>query len=101
MADEYVTKAEYSVTVQRFEDEERRQNHRLQGLEADVKEIHQLAISVNAMAISVDNLTKEIAKQSQRLEAIEKEPGDKWHKAVWVVISTLIGIAIGAIFKSV
>ncbi len=101
MAEEFVSHAEYSVTVKRFEDEERRQNQRLESLESDVKEIHQLALSVNAMAISVDGLTKEIAKQSLRLEKIEAEPGEKWNKAVWIVISALIGIAIGAIFKSV
>lgn len=100
MADEYVTKAEYSVMVKRVEDEEKRQNHRLEELEGDVKEIHQLAISVNSMAVSVDNLTKEIAKQSIRLEKIEAEPAENWNKAVWVVVSALIGMALGALFKS-
>ena len=49
------------------------------------------------MAVSMEAMTKEIASQGQRLDAIEKEPADKWKKATWEVIKYAIAIALGVI----
>lgn len=59
---------------QRLEDENKRQNHRLEALEEQVN-------------------------QGKRLETLESQDGEKWRKAVWCVISAIIGIAVGMIFR--
>ena len=86
----YVTYEVHNEFAKRIEDEENRQNHRLSDLEATVKQIHELTASVREMAANIGMMTKELSKQGERLEAIEKEPAQKWKQATWIVLSVII-----------
>ena len=66
------------------------QNRRIDALEENVKQIQSLTISVREMAVNIGQMTRELAKQGERLEAIEKEPGQKWKQATWIVLSVII-----------
>ena len=66
------------------------QNKRLDALEENVKQIQALTISVREMAVNIGQMTKELSKQGERLEAIEKEPAQKWKQATWIVLSVII-----------
>ena len=70
------------------------QNRRLDALEVDAKQIHELAISVGKMAVCLEQMAKELSKQGEKLAAIEAEPATKWKQAVWLVVAGLIGAAI-------
>ncbi len=70
------------------------QNKRLEKLEEDIKQIHELVTAVGKMGLSIEHMAEEIKRQGQKLDAIESEPGEKWKKAGWMVISTLIGAGI-------
>lgn len=94
MTDEYVTRKEHEEFAKRIDDENVRQNHRIASLEKNVDEIHKISISVEKMAFSLESMSKELSKQGERLDEIEKEPAEKWNKAVWVVISVLITAAV-------
>ena len=74
----------------RRDDENKRQNHRLDNLEDSVKQIQDLTISVNGMASSIDRMVKQLEKQGERLDKIEKEPADKWKQASWIVVSVIL-----------
>lgn len=71
---------------------------RLSNVESDVKQITALAISVEKMAVSLEQMAKELERQGRRLELIESEPGEKWKKAVWLVVAGLIGAVLSFIF---
>ena len=88
--DDCITRQECRVCQDKYDAENERQNHRLSALEADMKQLQDLTISVNRMAVSLETMTKELAKQGQKLEAIEAEPGKKWEQAVSIVISVVI-----------
>ncbi len=88
--DECITRQECRVCQDKYDAENERQNHRLSALEADMKQLQDLTISVNRMAVSLETMAKELAKQGQKLEAIEAEPGQKWEQAVSIVISVVI-----------
>ncbi len=96
---EYISREEHKEFAERIDAENERQNKRLSSLEETVKEIQRLTIAVERMAVSMEAMTKEIASQGQRLDAIEKEPADKWKNAVWIVVSALIAAAIGALMR--
>ena len=96
---DYISREEHKEFAERIDAENERQNKRLSSLEETVKEIQRLTIAVERMAVSMEAMTKEIASQGQRLDAIEKEPADKWKNAVWLVISALIAAAIGALVR--
>lgn len=96
---EYITEEVHKEFATRVDAENQMQNQRIDKLEETVKEIQRLTIAVERMAVSMEAMTKEIASQGQRLDAIEKEPADKWKNAVWVVVSALIAAAIGALVR--
>ena len=96
---EYISREEHKEFAERIDAENERQNKRLSSLEETVKEIQRLTIAVERMAVSMEAMTKEIASQGKRLDAIEKEPADKWKNAVWIVVSALIAAAIGALVR--
>ena len=96
---EYITEEVHKEFATRVDAENQMQNQRIDKLEETVKEIQRLTIAVERMAVSMEAMTKEIAAQGQRLDAIEKEPADKWKNAVWIVVSALIAAAVGALVR--
>lgn len=88
-----VTRVECQTCQSKYDAENDRQNHRISALEENMKQLQDLTVSINRMAVSLDQMTKEIARQGQKLEAIEAEPGQKWKQAVWLVASILITAA--------
>ena len=84
----------------RLEDENNRQNHRLESLEKTVEQIAAISTSVEKLALNMENMLKEQVSQGKRLETLEGRDGDMWRKAVWCVISAIIGIAVVMIFRT-
>lgn len=84
---------------QRLEDENKRQNHRLDALERTIEQVAAISTSVEKLALNMENMLKEQVSQGKRLETLESRDGEKWRKAVWCVISALIGVAVGMIFR--
>lgn len=92
----YISRAEHEEFKTRIEAEENRQNHRIDRLEDNYEKLTDLTLSVKELSVSLKGMQDQLSKQSQQLEAIEKEPADNWKKAVWIVLAALIGFAIHA-----
>jgi len=101
MADEYVSKAVHDLEIGRINDEQARQNKRIDRLESRAEAISELASSVKVLAANMEAMAKEQAKIGDRLDELEAEPGEKWKKAVWVVVVALISAAVGFFLKGV
>lgn len=91
---EYITREEHEAVISRIDAEDSRQNHRIDKLEATVENIAKLTIAVEKLAVSMDKMAKEQEKMSNRISKIEQEPADNWRKAVWIVLTALIGAAV-------
>lgn len=83
----------------RLEDENTRQNRRLDILEGTVKQISDISASVEKLALNMENMLKEQISQGKRLTDLESRDGEMWRKAVSYVLTAIIGIAIGFLFK--
>lgn len=117
--DDYIRREEHVEFVnrmvsenKRLEDENDRQNHRLQSLEDGNKQINELALSIQDLASSVKTIAKETERLSkmmdeniksidQRLKILENADGNKWRTAVAYAGTTILGIIIGYIFRLV
>ena len=88
--DDYVTRVEYDERLKRIDDENTRQNHRIEKLEQIMDSLNELTISVREMAVSMTAMQREQERQGQRLEAIEREPADKWKNTVKTVVTAVI-----------
>lgn len=92
----------------RIEDENKRQNRRIDLLEESTKQIGTLAASVQKLALSIESMVKEQEKQGreqekheERLETLESRDGEMWRKMVAYVLTAVVGIVIGFIFNQI
>ena len=94
MSDEFVSRAEYDERLKRVDDEQNRQNRRLEKLENIMDTINELTASVQLLAVRMEAMQKEMEKQGARLETIEKEPAENWRSVVKIVISVVVTAVI-------
>lgn len=96
-----VSREVYEEFAKRMEDENHRQNRRIENLEKDTKQVVEIASSVRELALSIKQMAENQDKQAKRLEKLEEKDGEMWRKVVGYVITTTIGIILGFIFKQI
>lgn len=108
MAEDYITRTEHNEFAKRIDEENNRQNHRITLLEANIDEIHNLSKTTERLAVNMENMVKSqnnmnesLKAQGERLGALEKEPAEKWNKIVWVVISVVVTAVLTYIISMV
>ena len=94
-----ITRAEHEEFCRRIDDENARQNQRIKNLEEQTKQFTDLAISVKELALSVKQMAETQKTQGEKLEKIEARDGEMWRKVIGYIITTIIGIVIGFVFK--
>lgn len=82
--------------IERLRDEDRRQNRRLEALEASTETQQKIAISVEKLALNMEQMLKEQEKQGERLDALEKAPGEQWSSMKRTIFNTIVGAGAGA-----
>lgn len=92
-----ITRGEYEEAIKRVEAEEKRQNKRLDNLEESIATLTELTISIEKIAVNIEQMQKELTKQGERLEKIEAEPGENWKKVIWLIVAALVGFGIHAV----
>ena len=101
MDNEYITLEFHNEYAKRIKEEDERQNYRLKAIEKAVEENGKLALSVERLSISIQSMVEEQRKQGKRLETLESRDGESWRKAVGYLLTTIIGIVVGYIFKKI
>lgn len=101
MDNEFLLREVHEEFAGRMEDEHRRINRRLEGVENSVKEINRLTLSVQSLAESVQRMCKEQERQSERLQTLEGRDGEKWRMVVKYVLTGLAGALAGYIATKV
>ena len=94
MSDAFVTQEEHREFCKRMEEEDKRQNKRLEVLEEKQTQIAELVASVKVLAANVENIAKEINEQGLRLKEIEGIPKKRWETVIACIITGLVGAAI-------
>lgn len=94
---EYVGREEHTEFSKRIEDEQHRQNRRIELLEEAVKQNTALTVSVEKLANNMKNMANEQIKQGERLEALEGRDGEMWRTVVKYVLTAALGLVIGLV----
>ncbi|MBD9334447.1 MAG: hypothetical protein EGR70_02870 [[Ruminococcus] faecis] len=97
MVMEYVGREEHTEFAKRIEDEQHRQNRRIELLEEAVKQNTALTVSVEKLANNMKNMANEQIKQGERLEALEGRDGEMWRTVVKYVLTAALGLVIGLV----
>ena len=96
-----ITRAEHEEFRRRIEEEEHRQNRRLEVIEGNIAELMKLTASIERLATNMENMLKEQERQGDRLETLEARDGKKWRQVSGYVVTTIIGIVIGYVFLQI
>ena len=96
-----ISREEHEEFRKRMEDENHRQNRRIELLEGSVQQIGKLASSVEKMATSLQSMVKEQEQQGKRLTALESRDGEMWRKVVTYAVTALAGAVIGFVVKQI
>lgn len=99
--EEAISRREHEEFVKRIEDENHRQNRRIDNLEETTRQIGDLTTSVQKLALSLESMVKEQEQQGQRLQVLESRDGEMWRKVVGHLITVVIGIVVGYIFTRI
>ncbi len=97
----YITRQEHTEFAKRVDDENRRQNKRIDQLEGNSQAINELALSVKEMAINMGNMMVEQKKQGERLEKLEQEPLETGKQIKQAIIQTIVGTVVGAVVTAI
>lgn len=98
---EYVGREEHTEFARRIQEEEHRQNRRIELLEESVKQNTALTLSVEKLANNMENMANEQMRQGKRLEALEGRDGDMWRTVVKYVLTTILGLVIGVVVMQI
>lgn len=96
-----ISREEHEEFAKRIEEENHRQNRRIEILEKSVQQLSSLTASVEKLAYSIEGMVKEQESQGHRLEKLESRDGEKWRTASGYVLTVIIGIVVGYIFRQI
>lgn len=95
----YVTQNEFNLATKRIDEENKRQNERLQSLETNYAIVNQLSIHMERLASNMEAMAKELARQGTKLDDLEMKPAKRWDLIITSIITGLAGAFIGLLLK--
>lgn len=96
-----ITRKEHEEFAKRIDAENERQNRRIALLEENGQHINAMTVSIEKMAINMENMIAEQKKQGERLEELEKVPVETNRQVKSAVITALTGGVIGAVITAI
>ncbi len=96
-----ITRAEHNEFCKRIEEENKRQDKRIELLEKSVERTGTLTTSVEKLATNMESMLKEQEKQGKRLETLEGRDGEMWRKVLSYTITAIISIIVGFVFAQI
>lgn len=83
--------------IQRLDAEDKRINHRVDELAENVKNIQNLTLSVEKLAMNMENMISEQKSQGERLEKLEQAPAENAMMIKNTITTKIIDIIVGAL----
>ena len=99
MDDEYISRNEHNAFASDVDNEQTRQNKRIEALEVTVRQINDLTLSVQKLAINMEHMLVNQTEQNKRLEELENRDGEKWRSISMYVLTAVVGAVIGFVLK--
>lgn len=91
---DYITRIEFEERGKRIDDENRRQNHRIDKLEKIADQLTEMAASIKAMVVTMQSMQKEQERQGKRLDDIEDKPSKHWDTLINTALTVIATAAI-------
>ena len=75
--------------------------HRLDKLEQNYEALNRLTVSVETMGVKLGNLDKTMQKLDARMEEQESKPGKRWDGLVTTLIGVIVGAVMAVVFSQI
>lgn len=95
--DSAISRPEFNEFSKRVDEENHRQNRRIDLLEENVRRIDTMTTSIKEMSVIMKNMLSELEKQSERIEKLEKEPLETNKQVKNAIITAIVGAIVGAV----
>lgn len=92
-----ITRAEHEEFKRRMEEENKRQDKRLDILEKNTEQTASLTISVAKMAQSIEQMVGVQEEHTTQLNELRERDGKMWRKLVSYTVTAVVGVVIGFI----
>lgn len=91
-----VNETEFAVKLEAHEHEIGSLKHRMREQEEQSKSISELVLSVQKLAINMEQMIKEQKNQSERLQELEQKPAKQWGGMKQTILNAIVGAGAGA-----
>lgn len=95
--EEYITRTEHNEFAKRVDEENRRQNDRLDSHDNTLRQILSISNSVEKLAIHMEHMSEEQKSQGERLKVLEDRDGEKWRSVVSHIIVAVVTAVVAFI----
>lgn len=95
--EEYITRTEHNEFAKRVDEENRRQNDRLDSHDNTLRQILSISNSVEKLAIHMEHMSEEQKSQGERLKVLEDRDGEKWRSVVSHIIVAIVTAVVAFI----
>ena len=99
--DTSITRAEHEEFRRRIEEENSRQNRRLEIVEDTMRQIGALTTSVDKLAVNMEGMLREQEQQSERLRTLEGRDGEKWRKVAGLIAASVLSAVVGFVLAQI
>lgn len=99
--EEFVTRHEYMERIGRSDDKMHSLDRRLSKVEELSDKLGEMAVTMQGMLVTLQNMQKEQTEQGERLKKIEEEPADAWKNLKWTIVACLASGIVGLILAKV
>lgn len=96
-----ITRQEHEEFARRQDDENKRQNRRIDAIEKNVEQINALTVSVERMATNMEHMLEVMKQQGERLDKLEREPSETGRQVKMAIITSIISAVVGAVVGAV
>lgn len=99
--EEYITRTEHNEFAKRVDEENRRQNDRLDSHDNTLRQILSISNSVEKLAIHMEHMSEEQKSQGERLKVLEDRDGEKWRSVVSHIIVAVVTAVVAFILGKI
>jgi len=92
---DFLLKSVHEEFAKRVEEENHRQNKRIEVIEDHVCEITKIATNVEKLAINMEHMVGELKDQGLRIKTLEDRDGEMWRKVVAYFLTSIISAIVG------
>lgn len=101
MNEDYISRLEHEEFVKRMQDEHVRLSKRITEVKEVTQQINDLAMSVQRLATNMENMLENQKEQEKRIDEMEERDSNLWRQTIGYIVTAVIGIVIGFIFKQI